>query len=125
MTWTRYLSLLGYAAVAVVTLVGFFLLLILLLTRGASKNRHKYGPENFTQAGVQNRIDVDFLPEQRAGARELLERMGALGEPNYWVGQAQFAALLLAQGNLEKLAEASDLRLLVDTRDIIVKAGLG
>ena len=115
------LGLLGYAAFAIVALFGF----ILLLSRGASKNRHKYDQESFTQAGVQNRIEADFPLEQRARARELLERMGTLGEPNAWVGQAQFAALLLAQGNLEKLAEASDLRLQGDTRDIIVKAGIG
>lgn len=121
----KLLDLLGYAVVTVVVTVLALLAFILLLSRGASKNRHKYGPENFTHAGVQTRIEADFPPEHRSRARELLERMGPLGEPNAWVGQAQFAALLLAQGNLEKLAEASDLHLQGDTRDIIVKAGIG
>lgn len=114
-----------YAVLFVLALLVFILAFIMLLTHGGSKNRHKYGPENFTQAGVLARIEADFPKEHQSRARELLERMGPLGETHAWVGQAQFAALLIAQGNLDKLSEASDLRVQGDTRDIIIKAGIG
>lgn len=91
----------------------------------ASRNRAKYRDVSFSREAILAKVNSDFAESERAFVIEQLERLGPLGEKVAWVGQAQFSALVLADGDVKALPQYCDISIQGDTRDIIVKAGLG
>jgi hypothetical protein len=102
-------------------IIGIFAVKAICISRDRSEYQWN---GTFSREEIIAKVNFDFSADDRHFVIEQLERLGALGERDCWVGQAQFSALVLAAGDAAALPEHIELGML-DTRDLIVKAGMG